>query len=132
MPSPVEGWGSKGPKDFQQFPDFTTVAIPVSQTVSKMANPQRVFPATFQSWPAALKHFNATPWPTPRWKDDQLRLNGQSFCFSKGKMSSGEIPQIHSHFRLQRWPSGPRRYVQVVVFTGAWVRTPPSAELFHS
>ena len=27
----------------------------------------------------------------------------------------------------QKWPSGLRRYVQVVVFTGAWVRTPPSA-----
>ena len=26
-----------------------------------------------------------------------------------------------------RWPSGLRRYVQVVVSPGAWVRTPPSA-----
>ena len=29
-----------------------------------------------------------------------------------------------------RWPSGLRRYVQVVVSSGAWVRTPPSP-VFH-
>jgi hypothetical protein len=29
-----------------------------------------------------------------------------------------------------RWPSGLRRYVQVVVSSGAWVRTPPSPLFF--
>ena len=41
-------------------------------------------------------------------------------------LESEVLPLHHEALQVVRWPSGLRRYVQVVVSSGAWVRTPPS------
>ena len=59
------------------------------------------------------------------------KLNSDGIEPPLSDLESEVLPLHHESLQQQqqqvvRWPSGLRRYVQVVVSSGAWVRTPPS------